>query len=105
MGKDSAVTITEAEVCSHCGKEPRALGHRWCAPCKAEAQRRYDTEREKMIEARGFAAGVSAMRSVLLAGMLNAHPAAVLKVGEFANYVSSTPVPTRSQPVADSQGG
>ena len=79
--------------CKRCGKEPRANGHTWCASCKADAQRRYDAVRERMIEARGFAAGVAAMRSVLLAGMLNAHPGAVLKVGEFANYVSGAPAP------------
>ena len=49
-----------------------------------------------MIEARGFAAGVAALRSSLLAGLLHAHPNAVLKVGEFANYVSAAPSPERS---------
>lgn len=84
------------ELCSKCGERPQHGSHSWCRQCRTEAQQRYNAEREKMIEARGFAAGVAALRSSLLAGLLHAHPNAVLKVGEFANYISAAPSPERS---------
>ena len=53
------------DLCSRCEKNTPAKGHAWCTACKAELQKRYDSERHEMFERRGFAKGSAAMRELL----------------------------------------
>ena len=65
------------ELCSKCGERPQRGSHSWCRQCRTEAQQRYNAEREKMIEARGFAAGVAALLSTAARGGHTGTPAAL----------------------------
>jgi hypothetical protein len=91
MAKDSSGTL-----CSKCGERPRAESHKWCKECKAEAQQGYDSDRERMIEARGFNAGAMAFKASLIASMLGSkgfHPSGMVMLGEIANFVDRMPLP------------
>ena len=64
MAKDSNGTAT-AEMCSKCGERPKAQSHEWCKECKSELQKRYDEDRHKMFQAKGYALGISEFREML----------------------------------------
>lgn len=103
MAKDS--NGMNETVCTKCGRNPRAKGHDWCNQCKAESQKRYDQDRDDLIERRGFRAGAAAMKAALLASMLNAHPNGRLLVHEVTNFINSARSPQfqRSNAVGDGE--
>ena len=60
-------TEHDAETCSRCSKELDTSGYpRWCKACRAAYKREYESLRTQMGEGRGFAAGVTAMRGLLV---------------------------------------
>jgi hypothetical protein len=93
-------------VCGKCGAEMDAPGKpRWCKACRAKYQKEYQLRRAHEERSEGFTEGATAMKAMLLAGVLSAHPAAVLKCAEVANWISRSPLPEFSEAVSDSQSG
>lgn len=59
--------MAESEtLCSKCSGELDTTGYpKWCKACRASNKRDYEATKKEMAESRGFAAGVSAMRTYL----------------------------------------
>ena len=51
---------------SVCGSSDMAANHSWCKKCNAEYQKSYEKDRLDIMERRGFARGVAAMRSLAI---------------------------------------
>ena len=90
---ETSTGTAAASLCSKCGTNPRGAKHGWCNQCKAEAQTQYERDRESMVEARGFALGVKAMRDLLLVELVKAHPGGLIRVGEFATWIARMTLP------------
>lgn len=68
MAQDFTETAAkDSALCTVGGcDKPRAKSHDWCADHKADAQRKYVKDRDDLLERRGFAKGVTAMRDLLV---------------------------------------
>lgn len=91
MPEDFTETCT-VEGCTN----PRAKSHDWCSEHKADAQRKHVKQRDDLMERRGFAKGVTAMRSLLVekfaylgGGMLTG--------SDVAQYIQQAPGPQVDQ--------
>ena len=59
-------------LCSKCGAELDSEGYpKWCKACRKLHKAEWERTRKEMTESRGFAAGVSAMRSYLVKRFAN----------------------------------
>ncbi len=79
--------MAEPKLCAKCGVNPAARNHRWCNPCKANAQREYDEVSERQTEAQAFVRGVNAMREKLAKDMERCPPGATLLAGEVRVWI------------------
>lgn len=60
------MTPTDEKTCSRCEAPLDTTGNpQWCKKCRAKNQREYERTRKDMAESRGFAAGVTATKSLL----------------------------------------
>jgi len=61
--------MPETALCSKCGENPRADDdgtNPWCKPCRAKYQKEYQEGKLGRERSKGFAAGVEAMRNLLV---------------------------------------
>jgi hypothetical protein len=58
---------TNGHACSRCAGVLDTTGYPlWCRKCRAENKRDYEATKKQMMESRGFATGVGAMREYLV---------------------------------------
>ena len=86
MGKTYSVG-SQAKLCTKCGIREARPDHEWCNECKAETQRRYAADRDEMMERRGYAKGVKALRESLVRTFEGFSPSAVMIPGIVANII------------------
>ena len=84
----SRETLKTAETCSKCEKPLDTSGFpKWCKACQNAYRREYRRTKEDMSESRGFAAGVSATKSLLASEFEHAIRGAQINGFEAARLV------------------
>jgi hypothetical protein len=91
-----SATVTAAAFCANqgCGKPLDTVGKpKWCKSCRAAYQRERQVLYAEETEAIGWRRGAEAMKAVLLAALLGAHPNGRMLVHEVVWFVNSAELP------------